>query len=291
MQNANMLIDYNLLPYDSYSKEIEIYKLTKELRKHRDKNKFYYIASDIQVTEDKKELWVPLIIDRVKEMIIDGVSCKVIDSNSWDKYVYDVNMAHLKKYITENQKTLLDKLNFMLFKEEYDKYAAGDALQWELDSINFYKSGHPLSSVIPQLPLVITPLDQIEEDAQEGFFFIKGKNIPKMRIYAIAGTVIDKDKVKGVVSIQTPEGIIDVKVYKDLFATMVNVISTVDEQGNKVVLEDSFFEKGTHLLIHGIKRGVTFIPKVYKNTGFKSIMKIKLDEAGNFVQFEQKQNA
>ena len=291
LQNANMLIDYGLIPYDKYGTEIEVYKLTKELRKHRDANKFYYIASEIQVTDDKKALWVPLIIDRVKEMIIAGEQVKVIDSSSWDKYVYDTNMGHIKTFIAANHDDLLKKLNFMLFKEEFDKYALGDELQWELDSINFYKSGHPLTNVIPQLPMEITPLNEIIEDAQEGFFYIKGKNIPKMRIYAIAGTVIDKDKVKGIVSVQTPEGIIDVKVYKDLFATMVNVISNVDEQGNKVIIEDSFFEKGTHLLIHGIKRGVTFIPKVYKNTGYKSIMKIDIDENGILLGLKEKSNA
>lgn len=291
MQNANMLIDFGLIPYSEFSKQIEIYKLTKELRKHRDANKFYYIASDIQVTEDKKELWVPLIIDEVKPMVIEGRDVKVIDSKKWDAYVYDANMVKIKAYITKNHDVLLTQLNNKLFHVEYDKYAMGDELQWELDSINFYKSGHPLSRVLNQLPVQITPLQYIEEDAQDGMFFIKGKTIPRMKIYAIAGTVIDKDKVKGIVSVQTPSGIIDVKIYKNLFAAMMNVISTVDDEGNKVIIEDSFFEKGTHLLIHGIKRGVTFIPKVYKNTGFKSIMRIDLDEYGNFAGLTEKHDA
>lgn len=289
MQNANMLIEMGLIP-DDYAEEREIYLLTKELRKHRDSNKFYYIASDVMVTDDKKDLWVPLIIDKVKEMVLEGRDVKVIDTSSWDKYYYEPNMAHIKNYIKANHDELLEQLNYQLFKREYDKYAAGDELQWELDSINFYMSGHPLVDVIPQIPLDITPSDELVENLQEGQFLIKGKVIPKMHIYAIAGTVIDKDKVKGLVNIQTPEGIVDIKIYKDLFAIYNHTISTYGPNGEKIILEDSFFEKGTHLLVHGIKRGVTFVPKVYKSTGFKSIMKIDLDKNGNFEGLSVKTN-
>ena len=169
-----------------------------------------------------------------------------------------------------------------------NKYAEGDELSWELDSINFYKSGHPLDKAIYELPVEVTPLKEIEENAQDGSFFIKGKTIPKMRIYAIAGTVIDKDKPKGLVTLQTPDGIAEIKIYKDLFAIYNHTISEVDDDGGKTVLEDSFFEKGTHLLVHGILRGATFLPKVYKSTGYKSILKIQLTPDGHFDRLIEK---
>ena len=130
--------------------------------------------------------------------------------------------------------------------------------------------------------LDISRVDQIEEGAQDGMFYIKGKEIPKMKLFTIAGTVIDKDKVKGLVTLQCPSGVINLKLYKDLYATFV----AVDEETN----QDSFFEKGTHLLVTGIQRGATFIPKTYKNTGRKSILKINLDTAGNFKDFEEKED-
>jgi glucosamine-6-phosphate isomerase len=40
------------------------------------------------------------------------------------------------------------------------------------------------------------------------------------------------------------------------------------------------FEKGTHLVVTGIKRGEIFIPKVYKNTGFDAILKAVLNDQG-----------
>ena len=55
-----------------------------------------------------------------------------------------------------------------------------------------------------------------------------------------------------------------------------------------VIVQQGFFEKGTNLLVTGIKRGVTFVPKVYKNTGRKAILKINLDENRHFIGFEEK---
>ena len=102
------------------------------------------------------------------------------------------------------------------------------------------------------------------------------------------GPVIDKDKPKGLVTLQTPDGIAEIKIYKDLFAIYNHTISEVDDDGGKTVLEDSFFEKGTHLLVHGILRGATFLPKVYKSVGYKSILKIQLTPDGHFDRLIEK---
>ena len=152
-----------------------------------------------------------------------------------------------------------------------------------MDSLNFFFQSHPLTKAIPQLSaqtgIYIDKLNDIIEGAQDGEFFIKGKIIPKMKLYTIAGTVIDRDKVKGVVTIQCPDGVVTLKLYKDLYSTFV----AVDEETK----QDSFFEKGIHLLVTGIQRGTTFIPKTYKNTGRKSIMKINIDNDDNFINLEE----
>ena len=49
---------------------------------------------------------------------------------------------------------LLEKLNDSLFQTEYKKYASGDILDWELDSLNFFYSGHPLDGI--EVPIKIT---------------------------------------------------------------------------------------------------------------------------------------
>ena len=285
LQNANMLIDQGLIP-DTLKHQQFVYKVTKELRKHRDLNRMYYILNDVMVEDDEKEAWLNLISAHatIEHLTVDEREVGVIDSNNWDRY-YESEMLYIKQYINSNQSELLFNLNKNLFDAELAKYGGGKSeLDWELDSVNFYHSGHPLEKVVPQIPMIITPLNLIHEGDQDGWFMIKGQRVPKMKIYSIAGTVIDKNKTKGIVTIQTLEGVIDVKVYKDLFATFVKVIKDDDDN----VLEDSFFEKGTHLLVTGILRGTTFVPKVYKQMNMKPILKIELDDDGNFKELVAK---
>ena len=285
MQNANTLIDYNLFP-EEYNYQCEVYKLTKELRKNRDKDKIWYCADRLNMPENKIAIWKQIFKDSKiigKELLIDNEPRKVINSSEWDHF-YESQMTKLRNYLTKNKSDVLNKMNQCAINDEYNKYCSGDNEQWELDSLNFYFNKHPLNKVIPQIMaqtnIHIDAVSEIVEGAQDGEFYIKGKIIPRMKLYTLAGTVIDKDKVKGLVTIQCPTGVVNLKLYKDLFATFV----AVDEETD----QDSFFNKGTHLLITGIQRGATFVPKVYKNTGRKSIMKINLNQQGDFIGLEEK---
>ena len=285
MQNANMLIDNDLLPHNLET-ECDTYKLTKELRKHKDSNKIWYIVDSLDMPVDKINSWRNIFASsniQGEELLVDGEPHKVIDMKSWDRF-YDNQMLKIKNYIKDNHDLLLQKLNNKLIDDEYNKYCSGNEETWQLDSLNFFFNNHPLVKAIPQLELQtgihINKINEIVEGAQEGTFFIKGKIIPKMKLYTIAGTVIDRDKVKGTVTIQCPDGVVTLKLYKDLYSTFV----AVDEESG----QDSFFEKGIHLLVTGVQRGSTFVPKTYKNTGRKSVMKINIDNQNNFINLEEK---
>ncbi len=289
MQNANMLIEHNLFP-EELKYNCEVYKLTKELRKHRDSNKIWYIGSETIIPEEKAAEWVQIIQDSkidIQTLMIEDRECRVFDSKRWDNF-YEVKMAPMKNFIKNNHDMLLKALNQDLFNQEFEKYASGTEVDWELDSMNFYFNEHPLKKILPQLPVAIDPVWTIVEGRSDGFFFIKGKEIPKMHLFTIAGTVIDRDSTKGLVTVQTPDGVVTVKCYKDLYALYAQDKVEFDKYGNKIVLEESFFEKGVHLLITGIQRGATFVPKVYKNTGRRSIERIILDDEGNFKELIQK---
>ena len=285
MQNANMLIDMNLLADADVSYQENVYKLTKELRKHRDPNKLWYCGDRLVIPEDKIELWRQIIGDsklEVKEIVINDEPRRVISSSDWDRF-YEINMQKIKTYIQTNHDALLQKLNNRLFMDEFNKYCAGDELQWELDSINFFFSGHPLDGALDEYDIHIDPIESIVEDAQDGQFVIKGKIIPKMKLYTVAATVIDRDNTKAIVTVQAPDGVLTLKLYKGLYAEY----SKADEETG----EESFFEKGVHLLITGIQRGSTFVPKVYKNTGRHSLLRIYLNENNKCSAICTKENA
>ena len=283
MQNANMLIDLELLP-SSLEYYCDVYKLTKELRKHRDSNKLWYCGDRLMIPEDKFDSWRQIIVDsniEGEDLIVDGELRRVLSSKKWDGF-YESKMEKIKSYIKEHHNELLEKLNNTLFNNEFNKYCPGDELQWELDSINFFFNGHPLENIGEEIPdsITIDRIDSIVEDAQDGNFFIKGKIIPKMKLYTIAGTVIDKDTTKSTVTLQCPDGVVTLKLFKSLFASY----NREDSETGEI----SFFEKGIHLLVTGIQRGATFVPKTYKNTGRHSIVRIVLDKNNHFVKFENK---
>jgi DNA polymerase-3 subunit alpha len=288
MQNANMLIDLELFP-EEYEYQMDVYKLTKELRKHRDPNKLWYCGDRLNVPIDKVDIWRQIIADSnviPQDLVLLGEVRRVLDSRKWDVF-YEQKMSKIKKYITENKTELLKSLNNKLFMDEFNKYCAGTELDWELESLNFFFTGHPLTEINKRLDT--TPIENIIEGAQDTPFNINGKIIPRMKLYHVIGTVIDKDKTKGTVTIQCPDGVVTLKIYKDLFATLAYINSSVDEDGNKIIYEESFLEKGTHLSVVGIQRGSTFVPKTYKSTGRKAIMRIVVDEEGKLLRLEEKE--
>ena len=292
MQNANMLIDLYLLPQE-LAYNMDVYKLTKELRRNRDSEKLWYCADRLDIPMTKIDSWRQIFKDSKvegQELIVDGEPRKVLASARWD-YFYEQQMAPIRKYINDNKAELLKKLNDRLYSDEWQKYCSGDKLQWELDSLNFYFSGHPLKKVLKQLPIATSRVEDIVEGSQDGFFFIKGKEIPRMKLYTIAGTVIDKDTTKGLVTLQCPSGVVTLKIYKDLFATLAATVGDIDIEGDKEIEQEGFLDKGNHLLVTGIQRGATFVPKVYKSTGRKAILRIVLDEDGDFFELEEKQDA
>ena len=95
--------------------------------------------------------------------------------------------------------------------------------------------------------------------------------------------------MKNAITLLTPQGPIDVKVWKNTFALYDQKV--VDfKDGKKVLIQDSFFEIGTHLMVTGVLKGTTFVPKKYKGTPVKEvIMKINLLDKGECANYEYEQ--
>jgi len=278
LQNFQMLIAKGLIP-NELSFSVKVFNFTKYIRKMRFMGN--YILDDANGMRFYSQHYD---MTKVRQLEKDGKIVNVINDKYWDA-IYDSEMNKPRAYIKEHHDELLNKLNNILYEEEYDKYADGDQLQWELDSLNCYYSGHPLVKV--ELPIDITPVSALVENEFDGSWMIKGKMIPKYKLRTIIGTVIDKDKTKGLVTIQTVDGgVIDIKVFKQQFARYSHVIASEDADND--IIEDSFFEKGTHLVVTGILRGEVFVPKVYKNTGFDAILKIELNKDSTLKQLLRK---
>ena len=279
LQNVLGLVKYDMLPIE-LDMEKRVFNFTKHIRKTKLKD--FYVLDEV-AQEFYFENNFGLDIENVKR---GAEIVMAINAEKWEK-VYDKHMEKVRDYIVKNHDLLLEEYNREAFKEEWDKYASGNVLQWELESLNFYHSGHELTGVAKTVNYDITPLDKLQNEEVIGMFNIDGKSFPKYRIRHIIGTVLDKDKLKHTVTLSTPEGIIMIKVYRSQFSKYDQVLSTVADDGSKNLIQDSFFKKGTHLMVTGIKRGDMFVPKVYKEVGIAPILKLEIED-GKFKNFYEK---
>jgi DNA polymerase-3 subunit alpha len=162
-----------------------------------------------------------------------------------------------------------------LYKETYDKYAAGSLSSWEMEALSFYYHDHELANLNNRKYGISNFTYLNEEPIVERQFITKdGSEIKMFEINRIAGTVIDKDKNKSEVILLTTDGVVTVKVWKNQYAKWDKQISERGADGKKHVVEKSFFQKGNKLIITGIRRGDNFIPKKYKNTEYPLFTKI-----------------
>ena len=212
-------------------------------------------------------------------VVLDGVP--KIRMTEWDAY-YESAMNKVRPWLKANAEKLIDDIYNIEWNAEWDKYCQGDQLQWELDSLNFYHSGHPLAGC--GITEDVESIDDLVENDFDGHFMIRGAMVPKMKLHTIMGTVLVKDKKANIIVLSTPDGVIKVKLYKASFARFDKVVE--DEEGN--ILEDSFLEKGTHLLITGILRDEMFIPKIYKGVKGDTIQRIILNADNSFNRIVEK---
>ena len=89
------------------------------------------------------------------------------------------------------------------------------------------------------------------------------------------GTVIAKDDLHSTIYLLTPdEQVVVIRFSKDYYARYNKRISEQMRDGTKKVREESFFKKGTLLLITGFRREDNFVPKAYKRLKTHQLFKI-----------------
>ena len=153
----------------------------------------------------------------------------------------------------------------------YNKYALGSISHWEMESISFYSHDHELQSVQRDYD----DFFKMGEEPEIDYSFI-GRDGNEVRVYKlkrIIGTVIDKNKIKNTVTLLTPTGVVNVKIYKNQYAMFDKQLSEKGADGKKHVIEKSWFARGTKLMIQGIRRGQDFIPKKSKQSIYPIISK------------------
>lgn len=256
LQNMSALMSNRLFPTndDNLNLSLRVYEFNRYLKlicKQKKEDEFYVC--------DERAL------NFLAELGLNFDTLPILNAKIWNK-IYQKYMDVVRDYIARNKSELLEKLNAAIFKKEWDKYADGSISAWEMEALGFYYHDHELKNVDTQKYGLSYWRDLPEEPIVESSFR-RGKSvIPLYKLFKICGTVIAKDKNKSIVYLLTTDGVVNVKFRKEYFALFDKRISQKQEDGKKKVIENSWFSRGSMLIVQGIRRGDDFIPKKYART-------------------------
>lgn len=269
LQNMPTLINYNLIP-EEYKKYQEIFNFNKYLKKEC-KQEVYYYLDEYSLNFFNKYFDLDLV------QISDNGNSGLINQKAWEK-IYKKEIEGIRPLI--NNPETLDRLNKALFLEIWNKYCSGNIAKWEMDSIGFYNKEHELNGFnFPSFNIV--DFTKLPEDPVpvKNFVSKDGKTINMFDLVNICGTILEKDKLKNLVTILTDFGVVKVKIFKSQFAKYDKQIFIKDEiTGKKKVIEKSWFTRGNKIIFTGLRRGDFFIPKVYKNTPYPPLTLIDITD-------------
>ena len=264
LQNFNGLIQRNLIPED-LEMQVRVYNFTKYLKTRKIGK--YYTFDDACINFFNK--FYSEQSDNLE--VINGITC--ILQNKWDK-IYQKEMDLARDWLKANQQEMLKIYNMTLFKEMWDKYAAGTTSKWEMDSLCFYHGEHELANV-NTYKYGIVDFFSLSPEPEVDYFFKKGKNkIPIYKLHRIIGTVIGKNDNKSTITLLTTTGATTVKFSREYYAMFKKQISQVGADGKKHVVEKSWFTRGTMIMVTGFRRDDMFVGKTYAATEGHQLYKI-----------------
>lgn len=261
LQNLPSLIRYGLLPEDT-AERIEARKFYEFTRYLKAECKYLpdpsmYLANDIVIeflnAHDLSDL---LIINTESR-------CAFIDVKMWDK-VYQKQMDVFRDWIASDKEGILNALNDAIFMEEWEKYGKGNLSSWEMKALCFYYHPHELIDANTRKYGISNYKDLPEVPVVERIYQRGNASIPIYRLDRICGTCIAKDKAKSTVYLLTTQGVVTVKFTKEYFSMFDRRISTIDPTtGKKKFLEDSWFNRGSMILVKGFRREDMFVSRNY----------------------------
>lgn len=274
LQNVQMLIGYDLIPKE-FEFQKKLFNFNKHIKKIKDSLVYFLDEAAIKFYEQNYDM------DLVK---FDDRAAAYIEKTIWDK-IYKKGMKILSDEFKKNQQFYLDKLNEKLIEEVWNKYCTGSISKWEMDSIMFYYHEHELEGIDEEGFDIVDFFSLPEEPVLDKVIYIRGKEIPLYKLSRIAGTVIDKNKNKNTVTLLTKGGVVQVKIFGQVYSHYDKQISEIGVDGKKKVLEKSMFTKGNKLVINGVRQGEQFLAKKYKSTPYHLVELITyVDPADGYIE-------
>lgn len=270
LQNMKMLIDFKLIP-EEYDMECRIFNFNKYLKKMKDGD--YYNLDNIAYNFYSKNF-------NIDKLVPAETESRFKVSQAYWETIYKASQDRIRPFVQKNSAELLKAINDRIISEMWNKYCLGSLSKWEMDSISCYIHPHELED-IDNMTYGLSNFNDLPESPQvERTILIKGKMIPMFELYRIAGTVLDRDKAKKLVTLLTTDGVVTVKIYGGVFQQYDKQISERGADGKKHVLEKSAFSRGNKIIVTGIREGDAFVAKKYKSTPYHRVEIISSIEDG-----------
>ena len=277
LQNMGGLIKHNLLPETTEEQIIarRVYEFNRYLKAGK-KNTDSYLL-DVRGINFLQELGYDFLID------VADTGETTMKITAWDKQ-YQSWMDVFRKWIAADKENILQSLNEKIFLEDWNKYALGTISAWEMEALCFYYHDHELKNANRAKYGFVNFFDLPENPVVESTFMRGGKEINIFKLSKICGTCIAKNKTKSSVSLLTVDGVVNVKFRKEYFALFDKQISARGADGVKHVVEKSWFNRGSMIVVMGIRSGDDFVSKKYASTGGHQLYKIdSIDEWGDLT--------
>ena len=266
LQNMASLMKYQMIPEDTEEQIMarRVYEFNRYLKAVCKASSEYYKLDERAIN---------FLIEIEKEDLIKTNNFMSI--KDWDKKVYQTQMDVFRSWIAKNHDSILQGLNEKIFLEDYRKYAKnGNISAWEMETLCFYYHAHELENVNYYKYGFSNFFDLPEEPEVDRQFTKNGKTVNIFKLHKICGTCIAKNKTKSTVTLLTREGVVEVKFRKEYFSLFDKQISERGADGVKHVVEKSWFNRGSMIVVQGIRSGDNFVAKKYNSSGGHQLYKI-----------------
>ena len=264
LQNMGGLIKHNLLP-ENNEKQVMARRVYEFNR---------YLKAVCKTIKDK------YILDERAIGFLNELDCNdLIETNltmsikAWDK-IYQGWMDIFRDWINSDKENILNNLNMLIFKEDWEKYAKGNISSWEMEVLCFYYHDHELINLNNKKYGIVDFFTLPEDPVIEKSFIKADKVINIFKLNKICGTCIAKNKTKSTVTILTTTGVVEVKFRKEYFALFDKQISIKQPDGTKKIVEKSWFNRGNMIIVTGIRSGDNFIAKKYATSDGHTLYKV-----------------
>lgn len=189
---------------------------------------------------------------------------KTIVVDKWLEKIFKPSFEAIKNYI--NTEDFITQYYKASLRKKFDEALPNqDPNHWSMESVSYYSNSHELAN-IDYIQYNLTPFQDIPTDPIFIEKTVRGRTWKQFELYRICGTVIDRIDSHHLISILTPENtVVSVKFEGGFYAYLKKQDSEIID-GVKTIIEKSWFNRGTLLMLTGYRRGESdFVVKSYKS--------------------------